>query len=163
MRTEVKRLDFDCKRGGGKKRLWRILQTLSVRRRRGGGLCWFRQHKEGLKPFEGTKSVHRETSSNGKLPVKSTAIQPPRWKPQIMSRRESKAVNVGGYLWNPAFCAEWSRVNQSSDLRLELPPYALWPVVIVNSAGDIATSWGKVVPCRSRVWSAPDTCPDSAF
>lgn len=117
MGTEVKRLDFDCRREKkGYGAYCFHSRNLSLRRRRGGGLCWFRQHKEGLKLFEGIKSVHRETSSNGKLPVMhGHSATPMETTNQV--QEGIKGYNVGGYFWNPVFCAqskaEWIRVGIS--------------------------------------------------
>lgn len=163
-------------------------RTFSLRRR-GGGLCWFRQHKESLKPFEGTKSVHRETSSNGKLPVKhSHSATPMETTNQV--QKGIKGYNVGGF-WNPAVFAqseaEWIRagISDSSYLpaycgfRLESYKVTLWlalPNKDITSLPFLKQARGyhqlsqwhcdflrKGYPCRSRVWSAPNTCRYPAF
>lgn len=65
--------------------------------------CWFWQHKEGLKPFEGTKSIHWDTvkcsHSNGDHKLSLGGNQ--RWR----------------FIWDPGFCGqiegEWIRAGIS--------------------------------------------------
>lgn len=129
-------------------------RTLSLRRRRGGGLCWFRQHKEGLKPFEGTKSVHRETSSNGKLPVKHNhSAIPMETTNQV--QQGIKGYNVGGYFWNPGFCAQseakWIRAAISdSSYR-----HTVARVLLESYKVTMYLAWPNKDISRSSVWSAP--------
>lgn len=123
MGTVVKRLDFDCRRG--EKAMAHTVFTVVP-------FHWEEEGVEGFVDLDSTKkalSLSREPNPSTEKQVlmgnslSSTAIQPPQWKPQIMSRRESQPI-----MWGATFeiqCPEWSRMNQSGNLRLKLPPCIL--------------------------------------
>lgn len=96
MGTEVKRLDFDCRR---KKKKAMAHTVFTV-----GPFHWEEEGVEGFVDLGSTKralSFSRESNQSTEKQVlmgnslSCTAIQPPRWKPQIKSRRESKAIMWG--------------------------------------------------------------------
>lgn len=95
MGTEVKRLNFDC--GREKKAMAHTVGTV-------GPFHWEEEGVEGFVDLGSTKralSLSREPNPSIEKQelmgnsLSSTAIQPPRWKPQIKSSRESKAIMWG--------------------------------------------------------------------
>lgn len=95
METEVKRLNFDC--GREKKAMAHTVCTV-------GPFHWDEEGVEGFVDLGSTKralSLSREPNPSTEKQelmgnsLSSTAIQPPQWKPQIKSSRESKAIMWG--------------------------------------------------------------------
>lgn len=91
-------MDYDCRRKKGN-----CFHILTFHWEEGVEDCWFWQHKEGLKPFEGTKSTHSDTvkCSHSKGDHKLSLGGNQRWR----------------FIWNPGFCGqiegEWIRAGIS--------------------------------------------------
>lgn len=95
MGTEVKRLDFDCRRGGKKAMAHTVFTVGPFHWEEGvGGFVDLGSTKRALSlSREPNLSTEKQVLMGNSL--SSTAIQPPWWKPQIKSRRESKAIMWG--------------------------------------------------------------------
>lgn len=114
-------------------------RTCSLRGR-GGGLCWFKQ-QNGLKPFEGTKSVHRETHFNGKLPVKHSHSATP------METTNQVKEGIKGYIrlrlefW--ILCPEWRR------MRIQVTS------MHTVTSNKISPTWYCSWHCKQRHYQSP--------
>lgn len=88
--------------------------------------CWFWQHKEGLKPFEWTKSIHWDTvkcsHSNGDHKLSLGGNQ--RWR----------------FIWNPGFCGqiEGERIRAGISDSSCLLPYCHFRLNSSNMTSQLA-------------------------